>query len=205
MGTLSPGSKTLCCAVVWLCAWTTACGQRNDDLERGAPTPYELTTAWAGARNQVIPYREVTVPGYELFWVNSLASYGPPAGFGVAVPVDEQNFLEGKGALRALLQRGVDDPMDMARLCLMFLERGGDPLPGARTDDYHRYGVSAPQVEDRVLSFWYERRSDTYVELLQAELMLDTLEYHTRSVHLQELQGPRSQPGVAHPLPGSHP
>lgn len=192
--------NTLCC-VAACSLLILSCGERDNDRGRAAPTPLELATIWAGARNQVVPYVQVEVPGYELFWVSTPTPHGPPAGFGVAVPIDEQNFLEGKGALRALFARGVDDPMDMARLSLLFLERGGVPLPGPRTDEHRQFGVSPPQVESGVLSFWYERRSDAFVELLRAELMLDTLEHHTRSIHLQELVAPHSG---ARPAPEPH-
>lgn len=177
-------------SLAWL--WCAGCDKREPP-GRGAvarPTPEQLARAWAGRGSRVDPYRAVLVPGYEIFWVTTSSEFGPTGAFGVAVPVAEEDFLEGKGALRALMAQGVSDPMELALLTVLFLERGGQPLAGPATPVHERFGVVAPHIENGVLSYWYERTSDEFIELLHADLPLDTLDLSTRSVNLQEFPNP---------------
>ena len=154
------------------------------------PTPMELVATWAGQRRQVTRYEKVAVPGYELFWVQGTAEDTRRSAYAVAIPVDEQNFLEGKSALRALFQVGIDDPLDQARLSLLFLERGGMPLEGPVSDLHREIGVTPPQIVNGVLTYWYEQYAQTYVETLRAELRLSDLQLRRESRHLQEHEHP---------------
>ena len=173
--------------------------------ERRGATPLELVTTWSGPKNQVLLYQDVAVPGYELFWVQGVDNTGS-SGFAVAVPIDEQNFLEGKVALQRLIDTGIRDPLDLARLTMVFLERGGAPLVGPETDYHREAGVNPPVVEQGVLTYWYERRARTHLELLRSELTLDDLTLRTQSMMLQEHEHPVPEHAVPRgPKPKDHP
>lgn len=126
------------------------------------------------------------MPNHELFWIHGTAVDTAQSAFAVAIPLEGDNFLEGRGALRALLNDGVREPLDLAQLTLLFLERGGILLEGPVSEVHREFGVTPPLIDDNVLSYWYERRARTYLELLHGQLQLKDLTLTTRSVHLQE-------------------
>ena len=174
-------------------------------MERRGATPLELVQTWSGPTNKVLLYKDVEVPGYELFWVQGADNSGS-TGFAVAVPVEEQNFLEGKIALQRLIDTGIRDPLDLARLTMVFLERGGAPLVGPDTEQHREAGVNPPAVEQGVLSYWYERRARTHIELLRSELDLANLTISTQSMMLKEHEHPVPEHAVPRgPKPKNHP
>ena len=180
-------------------------GDRRARDDRPRASPLELVQTWARPINQVLLYQDVAVPGYELFWVQGVDERGS-SGFAVAVPIDEQNFLEGKIALQRLIATGIRDPLDLARLTMVFLERGGAPLVGPQVEPHRQAGVSPPTVKQGVLSYWYERRARTHLELLRSELVLDDLALSTQSMMLQEHDHPTPErPRPSRPKPENHP
>lgn len=194
--------------VSWLvlscCALACEAKERRASGSQGGATPIELVQTWSGPNNQVLSYQEVTIPGYELFWVRGLDRRGS-TGFAVAVPVDEQNFLEGKIALKRLIATGVDDPLDLARLTMIFLERGGIPLIGPQAEHHKELGVEPPAVAEGVLSYWYERKARTHIELLRSELTLGDLILSTKSMMVTELDHPAPDHKPQRQKPKNHP
>ncbi len=181
--------RVLALAACGLCTASLGCDGRAETGQasgRSIPTPLELTIAWAGPKVRVTRFAPVVVPGYELFLLASTDEQGPPTRFGVAVPIDEQNFLEGMGAVRALIRAGTSDATEVARLSMLFLERGGEPLMGPRSEIHREFGVTPPIIVDGVLTYWYQRGSWSFVELLRSRLTLETLELSTESIHLTE-------------------
>lgn len=172
--------------------------------ERQGATPVELVQTWVGPKNQVLLFKDVEVAGYELFWIQGFDSTGS-SGFAVAVPIDEQNFLEGKIALRRLIDTGIADPLDLARLSMVFLERGGAPLVGPEAAHHKEAGVLPPIVEQGVLRYYYERRARTHLELLRTELQLDDLSLRTQSIMLQEHDHPAGNHRPMGAKPKNHP
>ncbi|MDQ3364782.1 MAG: HEAT repeat domain-containing protein [Myxococcota bacterium] len=116
-------------------------------------TTLERLQAWAGADLGINPWHDVQVPGVELFYAANTVEYR-----GVVVVDGTADPLTGKEALRAVRSRGVTDAAALAKVALLLLARGEQPIldPGTATMDLPavRKLVRAPAIEGTTLTMW---------------------------------------------------
>ena len=113
----------------------------------------------AGAGAAVIPWREVSLPKLELFWLETRTAAGKVDGRGIAVVGGKLPWLEGARAMAAVAA-ATNDAATLARAAIVLLLDRGTLL--AKPDDSpsplapaHRAVITPPVSTATALEFWY--------------------------------------------------
>jgi len=172
----------------------------KDASTMSTPSTADRLQAWVGPSYGINPWHDVKVPGVELYYAANTVEYR-----GIAVVTGAPDPLTGKDALRAMRDRGVSDPAQLASLALHFLGRGEKPIldPSTVAADLPgvRKLVRAPAIQGNVLEVWsLDGRGELLVrhrvdlgtlELSsQAGQALATAQRDPIDVALQQLAGP---------------
>ena len=163
-------------------------------------TTIDRLKAWVGPDLGVNPWHDVKVPGVELFYAANTIQFR-----GIAVVAGAPDPLTGKEALRAVRDRGVSDPAQLASLALLFLARGEHPIldPAKVTADLPaaRKLVHPPRIQGNVLEAWsLDERGELLVRhridlatlerTSQAGQAIATAQRDPVDVALEQLAGP---------------
>ena len=137
-------------------------------------TTIERLSAWAGPDFGVNPWHLVKVQGVEFYYLANTVQYR-----GVAVVPGQEEPLTGAGGFRAMRERGVSDPWELAALALHFLGKGGTPLRNAEEAKNQPADVMArfhaPRVQGNTLEFWgWDQRASSLVRF-QVDLATQTM------------------------------
>ena len=162
----------------------------------------EQVKSWAGPDATVMPVEDIQLPGMSFFWIGTAKPGGPERGKGVAVIDGADRWLEGKEAMRVVLDRKVSDPALLARLSLLLLEDGGTPitdlgdtqaLPASAVPEARQAGVTPPQMrgagQNQVLEYWSYFRRLSRPGLMRSQLDLGTLQVTRASLAEIQAQG----------------
>ncbi len=113
---------------------------------------YQRALAAAPEGAAVIAVEGFAPGGYDLYWIDTSSADDGDSGYGLAVG---ERVLSGAEAFRAA-SPGLA-PAELARLAMLLLDGGGEPLLAAETEAQRAAGVAAPSVEGGVLTYWSER------------------------------------------------
>lgn len=114
----------------------------------------------AGTGAVVIPWREATLPGIQLFWLETKTASGKTDGRGIAVVDGKLPWLERDKAMDAVVAAGVTDATTLARAAIQLLLNRGtllvkpDDSPAQLTPAYKAV-ITPPTATTDALEFWY--------------------------------------------------
>lgn len=125
----------------------------------GSTKTQEQVQRAAGAGASVIPWREVSLPNLELFWLSTRTASDKPDGRGIAVVDGKLPWLEGGKAMEAVAAR-TKDPAILASAAIVLLMSRGTLL--VKADDHpspltpaQRAVIAPPALTAAGLDFWY--------------------------------------------------
>jgi hypothetical protein len=183
-----------------------------------APAPtgpaIDRVRAWAGPGVTVTPWRGGPVGDLELFLLTRPRDQQQPRiapRLGVMVIPGAPLWATGKPAMKVVLDRGVKEPAELARIAALVLGGGVTVVKSpaelpATVPAAERALVTAPVVNDGVLEYWGTccEGEPRPARLMRTRLALASLVYEAADAsHILALAAAASQPAKAAPAAGA--
>lgn len=167
---LTAAVLTLSLALAGPCAGAEPARERATGRQGADMTPLAHVQSWAGSDSTVVEWTEARHPGFQFFVVGKNQSSRL-----VVVEAGKWPPLEHEAALRALVERGAREPVQLARACLKIAE-GAEELitvPGSGLDGIppaEAVLARAPEISGGVLTFFFRSARNRALSRTQIQL-----------------------------------